>query len=108
MAASAAGSSFGRAGIDRLNTLCAVSRFVTSSGGYPGGVNFVHQLTAEADDGLDVLFVCPVEGCGRRVVVRRSGELIVLDKGDFYALHVGGTNGLEISSVVPENRQASA
>jgi hypothetical protein len=34
------------------------------------------------------------------VVLRRSGDLIVLDKGDFYALHVGGTNGLEISPTV--------
>jgi hypothetical protein len=71
-------------------------------------MNPVHHLTVDADDGMDVLLVCPVEGCGRRVVVRRSGELIVLDKGDFYALHVGGTNGLEISSVAPEDRQASA
>ena len=71
-------------------------------------MNPVHELTVEADDGMDVLFVCPVEGCGRRVVVRRSGDLIVLDKGDFYALHVGGTNGLEISPVVPGDRQASA
>jgi hypothetical protein len=53
-------------------------------------MNELHHLTIEADDGMDVLFVCPVDGCGRRVVVRRSGELIVLDKGDFYALHVGG------------------
>jgi hypothetical protein len=57
---------------------------------------------------MDVLFVCPVDGCGRRVVVRRSGELIVLDKGDFYALHVGGTSGLEISPTVPRDHQASA
>jgi hypothetical protein len=71
-------------------------------------MNPVHELTVEADDGMDVLFVCPDEGCGRRVVVRRSGELIVLDKGDFYALHVGGTNGLEIWPVVPEDHQASA
>jgi predicted subunit of tRNA(5-methylaminomethyl-2-thiouridylate) methyltransferase len=65
-------------------------------------------LVIEADDGTDVRFVCPIEGCGRRVVVRRSGDLIVLDKGNFYALHVGGTNGLEISSVVPRERRASA
>jgi hypothetical protein len=74
----------------------------------PDDMNPTHQLTIEADDGLDVLFVCPVESCGRRVVARRSGELIVLDKGDFYALHVGGTNGLKISSVEPQDRQASA
>jgi hypothetical protein len=68
----------------------------------------MHHFRIEADDGLDVLFGCPVEGCGRRVVARRSGELVVLDKGDFYALHVGGTSGFEISSVVPQDRQASA
>ena len=74
----------------------------------PEGMNELHHLTMEADDGMDVLFVCPVEGCGRRVVVRRSGELIVLDKGDFYALHIGGTSGLEISPAVPRDRRASA
>ncbi len=71
-------------------------------------MNPVHHVRIEADDGEDVLFVCPVEGCGRRVVVRRSGGLVVLDKGDFYALHVGGTSGLEISPAVPTNRRASA
>jgi hypothetical protein len=40
--------------------------------------------------------------------VRRSGELIVLDRGDFYALHVGGTNGLEISPAIPRDRRESA
>jgi hypothetical protein len=71
-------------------------------------MNAMHHLTIEADDGLDVLFVCPAEGCGRRVVMRRPCELIVLDKGDFSALHVGGINGLEISSVVSGDRRASA
>jgi hypothetical protein len=74
----------------------------------PDGMNGLHHLTIEADDGTDVLFACPVEGCGRRVVVRRSGELIVLDRGDFYALHVGGTNGLEISPAIPRDRRESA
>jgi hypothetical protein len=71
-------------------------------------VNDLHHVRIEADDGRDVLLVCPVEGCGRRVVVRRSGGLIALDKGDFYALHVGGTNGLEISQVAPGEHRASA
>jgi hypothetical protein len=71
-------------------------------------MNPVHHLTIEAEDGADVLFVCPVEGCGRRVMVRRSGGLIVLDKGDFSAFHVGGTNGLEIAPVVPGDGRASA
>jgi hypothetical protein len=76
-------------------------RFPGPLAGNLDGMNELHHLTIEADDGMDVLFVCPVDGCGRRVVVRRSGELIVLDKGDFYALHVGGTSGLEISPAVP-------
>ena len=29
-------------------------------------MNELHPLTIEADDGMDVLFVCPVDGCGRR------------------------------------------
>lgn len=63
-------------------------------------MNQVHRLTVEADDGADVLLVCPVESCGRRVVVRRSGGLVVLEQGDFYAFHVGGTSGLEIATSV--------
>ena len=82
--------------------------FVWLLAGHPDGMDPVHHLTVEADDGLDVLFACPIEGCGRRVVVRRSGDLIVLDKGDFHALHVGGSSGLEISSVVPGERRDSA
>jgi hypothetical protein len=61
-------------------------------------MNPVHRLTIEADDGRDVLFACPVEGCGRRLVVRRSGGLIVLERGDFFALHVGGSGGLQITT----------
>jgi hypothetical protein len=76
--------------------------------GNPDTMSPMHHLTTEGDDGLDVLLACPVEGCGRRVMVRRSGELIVLDKGDFYALHVGGPIGMEMSSVVPRERRASA
>jgi hypothetical protein len=57
-----------------------------------------HPLRIEADDGVEVLFVCPVEGCGRRVVVSRRGRLTVLQQGDFYALHAGGTPGLHLST----------
>ena len=61
-----------------------------------------HQLTIEADDGVEVLFACTVEGCGRRVVVSRRGRLTVLQQGDFFAFHAGGTPGLQIStSLVP-------
>ena len=56
-----------------------------------------HRLTMEADNGDDVLFACSVESCGRRLVVKRSGGLVVLERGDFFARHVGGNDGLEIS-----------
>jgi hypothetical protein len=61
-------------------------------------MNPTHPLTIEADDGVEVLFACPVEGCGRRVVVSRLGRLTVLQQGDFYALHSGGTAGLQLST----------
>ena len=59
-------------------------------------MNSLHRLTIEADNGAQVLFACPEAGCGRRVVVSRSGELTVLDRGDFFAFHAGGSDGLEI------------
>jgi hypothetical protein len=56
--------------------------------------------TVEADNGEEILFVCPVAGCGRRLIVKRSGDLIVLVQGDFFAFHVGGTAGLAISASI--------
>jgi hypothetical protein len=61
-------------------------------------MNQVHHLTIEADDGADVLLTCSVESCGRRVVVRRAGGLIVLQQGDFFALHRGGSDAIEIAA----------
>jgi len=65
-------------------------------------MNPVHRLTIEADDGVEVVFVCPVESCARRVVVKRSGGLVVLDRGDFFTLHSGGTSGLELVAEVAQ------
>jgi hypothetical protein len=55
-------------------------------------------MTLDAENGEELLFACPHEGCGRRLVLKRSGGLVVLDQGDFFALHSGGTEGLEISA----------
>ena len=57
-----------------------------------------HRMVLEADNGAELLFVCPYDGCGRRLVLKRSGGLTVIDRGDFFALHSGGTNGLEIET----------
>ena len=61
-----------------------------------------HQLTIEADNGDEVLFVCSTESCGKRLVVKRSGGLVVLDHGDFFAAHSGGSPGINMTvSVLP-------
>jgi hypothetical protein len=57
-----------------------------------------HRMTIEDDDGRDVTFACHEAGCGRRVVFRRSGGMVVLNRGDFSALHSGGTLGLHVDA----------
>ena len=61
-------------------------------------MNPQHRMTLDARSDEELLFVCPHEGCGRRLVLKRSGGLVVLDQGDFFALHYGGTEGLGISA----------
>ncbi len=41
--------------------------------------------------------------CGRRLLLRRppAFEKIVLDRGDEYAAHVGGTGGLQVAGAGP-------
>jgi hypothetical protein len=59
-----------------------------------------HRMTIEADNGEDILFACPIESCGRRLVLKRSGGLVVLNRGDFFALHSGGTESVGVSARV--------
>jgi hypothetical protein len=61
-------------------------------------MNPQHRMTLETDNGDELLFVCLHEGCGRRLVLKRPGGLVVLEQGDFFALYSGGTEGLEISA----------
>jgi hypothetical protein len=58
----------------------------------------VHRMTVHADNGNEILLACPEAGCGRRVVLKRSGGMVVLDRGDFFAIHSGGTEGLHLHS----------
>ncbi len=62
----------------------------------------LHVLDVEADNGQEILFVCPESGCQRRLVLKRSGEMVVIDRGDFYARHVGGTGPISMSAAIPE------
>lgn len=59
-----------------------------------------HHMTAEADNGEEVLFACSVESCGRRFVLRRSGGLTIIDSGDPFATHSGSVGGLGMDSSI--------
>ena len=55
----------------------------------------VHELRIIPNpDGL--LIEC-VDGCGRRLVVDRTGALTVIDHGDRFALHRGSTGDIELA-----------
>jgi hypothetical protein len=59
-----------------------------------------HSMTIEAENAEELLFACDVEVCGRRVVMKRSGGYVVLNKGDFFATHSGG-RGLTLEVGAP-------
>jgi hypothetical protein len=46
-----------------------------------------HAMTAESTRAGEVIFTCAA-GCGRRVAVGH-GRMEVLERGDFFARHVG-------------------
>jgi len=71
-------------------------------------MNTHHRMTLESDNGDELLFACPHDGCGRRLVLKRSGGLVVLDHGDFFTLHSGGTSGLQVSAGLPPDQALSA
>lgn len=60
-------------------------------------------MAVAANNGTEVLLVCTHGDCGRRVVLNRLDGLVVLDRGDFFALHYyGGADGLVLTAVVEE------
>ena len=60
----------------------------------------IHRFDIDSDNGDEVVMICPDESCRRRIVISRSGGLVVIDQGDFFARHVGGTEGLRLSASV--------
>ena len=61
-------------------------------------MQITHRFDIDSDNGDEVVLVCPDDACRRRVVLARSGRLTVIDAGDFFALHVGGSAGLHVSA----------
>ena len=59
-----------------------------------------HHMTVTSDDGAEMLLECPEEYCGRRVVVKRSSEIVVIDQGDFFARHAGGNGPVTVDIAV--------
>jgi hypothetical protein len=57
----------------------------------------LHHMTVEANVDCEALLVCPHEGCGRRVVLNRVGDIVILNKGDFFARHVGSVGPIDVS-----------
>lgn len=61
----------------------------------------IHQMHVDAENEREQLFVCHENGCGRRMVMKRPGEMVVLDQGDFFARHTGGSitfpSGISVS-----------
>jgi hypothetical protein len=54
-----------------------------------------HRLSSTTSPG-GFVFECVEEACGRRLLVDPDRGLIVLDRGDIYALHSGSTGGVEL------------
>jgi hypothetical protein len=55
----------------------------------------LHRMTCADSTAADAVFLC--DECGRRVVVgKRIPRLVVLDRGEVHARHVGGTGGMEL------------
>lgn len=61
-------------------------------------MQITHRFDVDSDNGTEVVLVCAEDACRRRIVVKRSGGLVVLDHGEFGALHVGGSDGLHVSA----------
>ena len=58
-----------------------------------------HVMVCEAETPQDVVFLCTVHDCRRRVVVGKAvPRLTVIDRGDATARHVGGLADLVMSA----------
>ena len=49
----------------------------------------------------EAMYACPVEGCGRRLVINWfRPALTVVDQGDFWARHVGMSDGFGLEAAI--------
>ena len=57
----------------------------------------IHTLSC-TESPAGFLYECTTEGCGRRLVVDRAGEMTVIDRGDQWAAHRGSSGGVDLAS----------
>ena len=66
-----------------------------------GGVDAAHVMVNEATTDSEAMYACPVEGCGRRLVINwLRPALTVIDQGDFWARHVGMSDGFHLQTAI--------
>jgi hypothetical protein len=58
-------------------------------------------MVNEARTDTEAVYVCPADGCGRRLVINWvRPALTVIDQGDFFARHVGMSDGLRMDVTI--------
>ncbi len=58
-------------------------------------------MVKEATNHAEAVYVCPVGGCGRRLVINwLRPALTVIDRGDFFARHIGTSDGLRMDVAI--------
>jgi hypothetical protein len=64
-------------------------------------VEDVHVMVRDATTASEAVYVCEEAGCGRRLVINwHRPALTVIDRGDFFARHVGMPEGLSMRVAV--------
>lgn len=60
-------------------------------------------METEARTDSEAMYACPVDGCGRRLVINwLRPSLTVLDQGNFFARHVGMSGGLRMDVAIQQ------
>jgi hypothetical protein len=58
-------------------------------------------MVTEAKSDTEAMYACPVDGCGRRLVINwLRPSFTVIDRGDFFARHVGMSGGLRLDIAI--------
>ncbi len=54
-------------------------------------------MNVETHHAGEYLLTCPEESCGRRVVLKHPGEMVVIDRGDFFASHSASVGHVQLA-----------